>query len=103
MTTVRLKKASQITVKKNKNQINSFVPDKRKAFLDYLIELSTGDNKLTFDELKDEVNTFMIAVITVKNKSGFSKQFVSGLRHHSHFHGIRVRHVGNAPRGSSPC
>jgi cytochrome P450 len=36
--------------------------NKRKAFLDLLIEFSTGDNKLTDEEIRDEVNTFMVAV-----------------------------------------
>ncbi|CAH1382167.1 unnamed protein product [Tenebrio molitor] len=35
--------------------------NKRKAFLDLLIEFSTGDNKLTDEEIRDEVNTFMVA------------------------------------------
>ncbi|KAJ8954181.1 hypothetical protein NQ318_005776 [Aromia moschata] len=57
-------------ITRNIHQFTANVTPKRKAFLDYLIEMTgDGDSKFTDKELTDEVTTFVIAVKCIKSSA----------------------------------
>lgn len=64
---------------------------KKKAFLDLLLEYSSKDHSFTYEDICQEVDTFMFEVIWRNKKFNYwRKKYFSGTRYYSYINIIRI-------------